>query len=99
MNSALFCGERVAVTADKIVRCQHVGLLFRDHLPNRQRKILVESVSVGLFGGVFPVLSGLKQSVVSAPQLCFQVSPDAMDGSGGGAGLLDVMNAVLVKHL
>ena len=37
--------------------------------------------------------------MVSAAQLGLQVAPGAMEGSGGRAGLLDVMDAVLMKNL
>ncbi|MCU1249761.1 MAG: hypothetical protein JWQ49_2790 [Edaphobacter sp.] len=63
---ALFGGECVAVAADEVVRGKDVRLLLCKHLPNRQRKVLVKRVSVGLLGGVFTLLGSLKQRMISA---------------------------------
>jgi len=99
VNAALFRRERIAVVADEIVRSEHVGLLLSDQLAHGQGEILLKRVGVGLLGSVFPLLGSLKQGMVSAAQLRFQVAPGAMKRASGSAGLFHVMHAVLVEHL
>ena len=82
-----------------VVGGEDVRLLLCDQLANGQRQILVEGVGVGLLGLVFTLLGGLEEGVVAAAELGLEVSPDAMEGAGGGAGLLDVVDAVLVEDL
>src|SRR5882757_9828198 len=99
VNPVLFRCERVAMVADVVVRSEHVGLLLSDQLAHGQGEILLERVGVGLLGSVFLFLGSLKEGMVSAAQLCFQVAPGAMESAGGGAGLFHVMHAVLMEHL
>jgi len=74
-------------------------LLLRHQLPNWQGKILPKCVGIGFFGSVFALLGCLQQGMVSAAQLCFQIAPHPVESPRCRAGLLDVMDAVLVKHL
>jgi hypothetical protein len=74
-----------------------MGLLLGDELADGQRKILVEGVSVGFLGCIFALLGGLEKGVVSSSELGLEISPGAVEGSGGGARLFDVVDAVLVE--
>lgn len=82
-----------------IVRGEDVGLLLCDELADGERKILIESVGVGLLGLVFALFGSLEEGVVAAAELGFQVSPDAVEGAGGRPGLFDVVYTVLMENL
>src|ERR1700733_6042810 len=96
---ALFCRESIPVVANKVVCRQDVCLLFGHQLANRQREILRKNVCIGLFCLVFPLFSSLQQSVITAAQSGFDVSPRALQCADRRAGFLDIMHAVLVKNL
>jgi hypothetical protein len=98
-ESALLRDAGISMPADKTVRGKNVSLLFGDELAHRQRQILIEYVSIGLLGLVFALFGGLKKGMVAAAEFGFQVSPYAMESARCGAGLLDVVNAILVKNL
>ncbi len=84
---------------DIVMRGKDVGLLLGEKLPNGQGQLLFERVLIGLFGLIFALLRGFEKGVVAATQLRFQVSPDAMDGAGGGSGLLDVVLAEAMQFV
>jgi hypothetical protein len=76
-----------------------MGLLLRQNLAYRQWQILLQGIGIGIFGRILALLGSGQQAVIVAAQLCFQIAPDAMQRTGRGAGLLDVVKSVLMKNL
>jgi len=87
------------MAADKIVRCKDMRLLFGNQLANRQGEILVQYIGIGLLGLVFPLFCSVKQSVVTAAEPGFYVSPCALQRPDRRAGFLNVMDAILMEDL
>jgi len=83
--------------ADVVVRGEDVRLLGGEELLDGERERLLEGVGVSLLGGVFALLGGDEELVVAVDDLGLDVAPNAMEGSGGGAGLLHVMHAGMVE--
>ena len=52
---------------------------------------------VGLLGGVFALLGGDEKLVIATDDLGLDVAPDAVEGAGGGAGFLHVVDAGVVE--
>ncbi len=67
-------------------------------MPHWEGKLSVDGVLVGLFAFVLRLLRSYKKSVVTAAELCFEVSPCAKDGAAGSAALFYIVNAFLMKH-
>jgi hypothetical protein len=91
--------ECIAMVTHKVMRCEDVGLLLCKQLANRQRKFLIESVLVGLFGFVLSLFRGFEKGMIATAQSGFEVRPNAVECSGSCTRLFDVMYAVLVKDL
>jgi hypothetical protein len=87
------------MTLHVVMRGENVCLLFGDELTDGEREVLVERVGVGLFGFVLALLGCFEEGVVAASELRFEISPYTMYCAGGGAGLFDVVNAVLMEDL
>ena len=74
-------------------------LLLGNELADGQGEILIERVSVCLFGFVLALLGGFEESVVAAAELGFEVTPNTVKGASGSAGLFYVVDAVLMEDL
>ena len=85
------------MASNEVVGGEDVGLLGDEELADGQGQGLFEGVGVGFFGGVFALLGGDEQGVVAVGELGFEVAPDAVEGTGGGAGLFDVADAGVVE--
>ncbi len=83
--------------ADEVVGHADVGLLGGEELLDGQRQGLREGVVVGLLEGVFALLGGDEEGVVAVGEAGLEVAPDAVEGAGGGAGLVDVVDAGVVE--
>jgi hypothetical protein len=85
---------------DVIVRVEDVGVLFGEKLAERQGEFLVEGILVDLLGLVFALLGGGEEGVVvGTEELGFEVAPGAVESAGGGAFLVDVVDAVAVEFV
>ena len=74
----------VATGFDEIVRGEHVCLLFDEEFADRQRKLMIEGLFVGLLGFILALFGGFEQAVIAGAELCFEISPGAMNGAGHG---------------
>ena len=99
VSARLLRCKRVAMVANEVVYSKDMGLLLCNQLANGQWEVLVEYIGVSLLGFILTLFGSLKQSVVSATQFGFHVSPGALKSPYSRARFFYVMDAVLVKDL
>jgi hypothetical protein len=76
-----------------------MGLLLSDELVEGEGELLFEGVFIGLFGLILASFGGFEEGVVAAAEACFEITPDPVDGSGGSAGVVDIVLASAVEFV